>query len=178
MPCGNIQYTSRTVGIIGLGNIGKELVLLLKPFGCRILVNDIIEINSDIKANGLIQVSKEEIYKNADIISIHTPLNSETMNLIDKTAFEMMKSTSFLINTSRGGIVRESDLKFALENGLIAGAALDVYENEPPTDLSLLSIPNLICTPHTGGNSYQAVVAMGLSALNHIIKFRDKIDLQ
>lgn len=175
---GGIELSGRTVGIIGLGNIGKELVSLLQPFGCRILVNDIIDIHSDIKEHGLIQVSKEEIYKNADIITIHTPLTSDTTNLIDKTAFEMMKSTSFLINTSRGGVVRESDLKFALENGLIAGAALDVYENEPPTDLTLLSIPNLICTPHTGGNSYEAVVAMGLSALNHIIKFRDKNNLQ
>lgn len=175
---GGIELSGRTVGIIGLGNIGKELVSLLQPFGCRILVNDVIDINAEIKEHGLIQASKEEIYKNADIITIHTPLTSETTNLIDKSAFEMMKSTSFLINTSRGGVVRESDLKFALENGLIAGAALDVYENEPPTDLTLLSIPNLICTPHTGGNSYQAVVAMGLSALNHIIKFRDKNNLQ
>jgi D-3-phosphoglycerate dehydrogenase len=175
---GGIELSGRTVGIIGLGNIGKELVSLLQPFGCRILVNDVIDIHAEIKEHGLIQASKEEIYKNADIITIHTPLTSETTNLIDKSAFEMMKSTSFLINTSRGGVVRESDLKFALENGLIAGAALDVYENEPPTDLTLLSIPNLICTPHTGGNSNQAVVAMGLSALNHIIKFRDKNNLQ
>ena len=84
-----------------------------------------------------------------------------------------MKPTSFLINTARGGIIKEKDLKSALENGLIAGAALDVYENEPPSDTSMLSIPNLICTPHIGGNSYQAVVAMGLSALDHMIKYRD-----
>jgi len=170
---GGTELTGKTVGIIGLGNIGKELVALLQPFGCQILVNDITDIDVYARQYDLEQVSKEEVYKRSDIITIHTPLTSETAHLIDKSTFKLMKPSSFLINTARGGIVREKDLKFALEEGLIAGAALDVYENEPPSDYGMLSIPNLICTPHTGGNSYQAVVAMGLSALDHIIKYRD-----
>ena len=86
-----------------------------------------------------------------------------------------MKSSAFLINTARGGIVNETDLKHALENNIIAGAALDVYETEPPVSKELLSLPNLICTPHTGGNSYEAVVAMGMSAISHLVNFRDKV---
>lgn len=79
-----------------------------------------------------------------------------------------------MINTARGGIVNEVDLKYALQNNLIGGAALDVYETEPPVDLELLNLPNLICTPHTGGNSYEAVVAMGLSAISHLVNFKQE----
>ncbi len=174
---GGMQLTGKTVGIIGLGNIGKELILLLQPFSCNILVNDIIDVSDYAKCYHLRSVSKEEIYKNADIISIHTPLNPETSNLINSEVFKMMKSTAFLINTARGGIVNEIDLKFALEQEVISGAALDVYESEPPINQGLLSLPNLICTPHTGGNSYEAVVAMGLSAIKHLIRYRNNFKL-
>ena len=85
-----------------------------------------------------------------------------------------MKNTSFLINTARGGIVNETDLKFALKNGIIAGAALDVYDIEPPNDSELLHLPNLICTPHTGGNANEAVLAMGMSAIEHLVNFFNK----
>jgi phosphoglycerate dehydrogenase-like enzyme len=170
---GGVQLTGKTIGIIGLGNIGKDLVSLLQPFGCNILVNDIIDVSDYAKSHHLRSVSKEEIYRNADIISIHTPLNSETSNLINSEVFKMMKSTAFLINTARGGIVNEMDLKFALEQKIISGAALDVYESESLLNEGLLVLPNLICTPHTGGNSYEAVVAMGLSAIEHLIRYRN-----
>jgi len=83
-----------------------------------------------------------------------------------------MKKSAFLINTARGGIVNENDLKFALQNSLIAGAAIDVYTEEPPIDMELLSFPNLISTPHTGGNAVEAVLAMGYSAIDHLVKFQ------
>jgi D-3-phosphoglycerate dehydrogenase len=118
------------------------------------------------------QVSKEYLFSEADIISIHTPLTSETKNLINKSVFEQMKPSSFIINTARGGIINEIDLKIALQQGLIAGAALDVYNEEPPTDLDLLKQNNFICTPHIGGNSYEAVVDMGMSALGHLLNFK------
>lgn len=172
---GGTQLTGKTIGIIGLGNIGKDLVSLLQPFGCNFLVNDIIDISDYAILNHLRTASKEEIYKNADIITIHTPLNSETSNLIDLEVFKMMKSTAFLINTARGGIVNEKDLKFALEHKIISGAAIDVYESESVLNEELLVLPNLICTPHTGGNSLEAVVAMGLSAIEHLIRYRNNI---
>jgi D-3-phosphoglycerate dehydrogenase len=172
---GGTQLTGKTVGIIGLGHIGKELVKLLQPFNCRILVNDIVDIAEYADTHNLICVSKDVLYSEADIISIHTPFTSATAYLVNADVFTKMKSTALLINTARGGIVNEDDLKNALEKNIIAGAAIDVYESEPPVNTELLSLSNLICTPHTGGNSYEAVVAMGMSAISHLVNFRDKI---
>lgn len=171
---GGFQLTGKTIGIIGVGNIGKELIEITKPFNCNLLLNDVQDINILNYKNALI-VDKDRIYNEADFISIHTPLTKETENLINSEVLKRMKGTSFLINTSRGGIVNERDLKYALKNGIIAGAAIDVYDLEPPNDLELLNLPNLICTPHTGGNAEEAVLAMGLSAINHLIQYNSKI---
>jgi phosphoglycerate dehydrogenase-like enzyme len=167
---GGLQFTGKTVGIIGVGNIGKELIEILTPFNCNILVNDLKELGEYPKAK-IQQVEKDLIFKESDFISIHTPLNNETKNLINIDVLNKMKNTSFLINTARGGIINEKDLKYALTNGIIAGAALDVYEVEPPYDLELLQLPNLICTPHTGGNASEAVLAMGMSSIEHLVKY-------
>lgn len=174
---GGIQLSGKTVGIIGLGHIGKELVHLLSPFNCNILVNDIADISDFVSKNMLSEVSLNELLSQSDIISIHTPLTSQTRNLIDAVSLHKMKPGAFVINTSRGGIINESALKFALLNKIISGAALDVYEVEPPIDRELLSLPNVICTPHIGGNSYEAVIAMGLSALNHLNNYKIKYKL-
>lgn len=168
---GGFQLSEKRIGIIGVGYIGKELIRLLKPFNCEILVNDIINQEQYYKENNLKEVSKEEIFKTCDIVTIHTPFDSTTDNLINKKVFETMKNGSFIINSARGGIINEDDLKYALLNNLIAGAAIDAYVEEPPTDKELLSLPNLICTPHIGGNSREAVEAMGLSAINHLKEF-------
>ena len=167
---GGAQLSEKTIGIIGVGNIGKELIEILKPFNCKILVNDILEINN-IENKVVKRVDKDTIFSESDIISIHTPLSNETKNLFDLEVFKKMKKTSFLINTARGGIVNEQDLKIALRDNLIAGAAIDVYDIEPPIDLELLHFPNLICTPHTGGNSSEAVMAMGISAIDHLTQY-------
>lgn len=172
---GGFQLTGKTIGIIGLGHIGKELVTLLKPFNCRILVNDIIDQTNYVRVNNLESVTKDELYSESDIISLHTPLTKETSNLINKFVFKQMKHSAFLINTARGGIVNEIDLIQALQTNTIAGAALDVFETEPPVNKELLTLPNLICTPHTGGNANEAVVAMGMSAIKHLMNFRDTI---
>jgi D-3-phosphoglycerate dehydrogenase len=172
---GGTQLTGKTIGIIGLGHIGKELVTLLQPFNLRILVNDITDVTQYAYSHNLSCVSKDELFSEADIISIHTPFTSATANLINEAVFTKMKPTALLINTARGGIVNEDDLKNALVKNIIAGAALDVYETEPPQNKELLSLPNLICTPHIGGNSYEAVLAMGMSAISHLVKFRDKV---
>jgi D-3-phosphoglycerate dehydrogenase len=168
---GGIQLTDKKVGIIGAGSIGKELINLLTVFQCKILVNDIVEIN-DIVGKNVSVVDKNTLYSESDFISIHTPLTKNTENLIDLQVLRKMKKSAFLINTARGGIVNENDLKFALQNSLIAGAAIDVYAEEPPIDLELLSVPNLITTPHTGGNAVEAVLAMGYSAIDHLVQFQ------
>lgn len=168
---GGSQISNKTIGIIGLGNIGKEVVKLLKPFECNILVNDITDITDFSNKNNLKIKTKEEIYKESDIITIHTPLTNETKNLINKDVFSLMKSSCFIINTARGGIINENDLEHSLKQKLIAGAALDVYKIEPPTNKNLIKLENLICTPHIGGNAQEAVISMGESALNHLIKY-------
>lgn len=174
---GGVQLSGKTVGIIGLGHIGKELVHLLSPFNCNILVNDIADVSEFVTENELSHVSLEDLLSNSDIISIHTPLTTRTHNMINAVSLRKMKPEAFVINTARGGIINEGDLKFALLNKIISGAALDVYEVEPPTDRELLSLPNVICTPHTGGNSYESVVAMGLSALDHLNNYKIKYKL-
>lgn len=168
---GGFQLSGKTVGIIGIGHIGKELIRLLQPFRCTILVNDIIDQTDYYKEYSLIEVTKEELYMRSDIITIHTPLDDMTNKMINLSVFEQMKSSAFILNSARGGIIDENDLKFALENHLISGAAIDAYVEEPPSDMELLKLPNLICTPHIGGNAIEAVEAMGMSAIHHLRKY-------
>ena len=173
---GGIQLSGKKIGIIGVGNIGKDLISLLKPFNCEILVNDIVDQKKYYKENKLLEVSKEFIFKNADFITVHVPLDNTTKNIINKKSLSTMKSSSFVINTARAGIINQEDLKWALQNEIIAGAAIDVYDNEPPVDDDLLLFPNLINTPHIGGNSKEAVEAMGISAINNILNWINKFN--
>ncbi len=171
---GGMQLSGKKIGIIGVGNIGKDLISLLKPFNCEILVNDIVDQKKYYEENKLLEVSKEFIFKNADFITVHVPLDRTTENIINKKSLSTMKSSSFVINTARAGIINQEDLKWALQNEIIAGAAIDVYDNEPPLDKELLLFPNLINTPHIGGNSKEAVEAMGISAINNILNWINK----
>ena len=168
---GGFQLSGKTIGIIGCGFIGKELVRLLKPFGCKILVNDIINQDEYYKQEGLIEVSKEELYRDSDIVTIHTPHNETTDNMVALEVLKTMKKSAYILNTARGGIINEQDLKYALQNDIIAGAGIDAYIEEPPTDREFIELPNLICTPHIGGNAKEAVEAMGMSAIKHLVEF-------
>lgn len=167
---GGVQLTGKTVGVIGVGYIGKDLINLLKPFGCKILVNDIIDQKEYYRENGLIETSKENIFKQCDVITIHTPHTDLTHYLIDEESLKLMKENVVIINSARGGIIKQSALLTALKNKTIGGAATDVYETEPPSDLELLGQQNLICTPHIGGNSEEAILAMGKSAISHLLR--------
>ena len=168
------QLSGKTIGIIGVGNIGKEVVRLLKPFNCKILVNDIIMQKEYYKKNNLIECSKEEIYKKADITSIHVPLNPKTKHMINDVTLKMMKPTAYLINTSRGAVVDTNSLKKALKENWIKGAAIDVFEKEPIEDMELLSLHNLVPTPHIGGTALESLLAMGRSAIKHLVDFFEK----
>jgi len=168
---GGFQLSGKTVGIIGCGFIGKELVRLLKPFGCKILVNDIINQDEYYKQEDLIEVTKEELYRDSDIVTIHTPHNEITDNMVTLDILKSMKESAYILNTARGGIINEQDLKHALQNEIIAGAGIDAYIEEPPTNREFIELPNLICTPHIGGNAKEAVEAMGMSAIKHLVEF-------
>lgn len=168
---GGFQLSEKKIGIIGLGFIGKELVRLIKPFKCEIFINDIVNKEKYCRKNNLKETSKEQIYKNSDIVTIHVPYNQTTNKMVDIEVLKNMKKSSYIINTSRGNIINEQDLKYALQNNIISGAAIDVYREEPPTDQDFLKLPNLICTPHIGGNAKEAIEAMGISAIKHLKQY-------
>jgi phosphoglycerate dehydrogenase-like enzyme len=171
---GGYELSGKTLGIIGVGNIGKEVIRLLQPFNCEILANDIVNQDSYYKKNNLQESTKEEIYEKANIISIHTPLTDLTENMISKDSLSLMNKSTYLINTARGKIINQKDLKEALKSKKIAGAALDVFEEEPLIDQEFISLENLIVTPHIGGNSEEAVRNMGLSSIKHLREFFGK----
>jgi D-3-phosphoglycerate dehydrogenase len=158
----------KTVGIVGCGNIGQEVVRLLQPFGCVVWVRDILDRSEFCKETGAIEKSLEEMLAGADIISMHVPLTEETRYMINAASLARMKSTAFLINTSRGDVVDQAALKEALLKETIAGAALDVFSQEPPEDAELLACPQLMVTPHIGGNAVEAVEAMARAAFQHL----------
>jgi D-3-phosphoglycerate dehydrogenase len=147
---------------------------MLKPFNCDIYINDIIDYNDFYKKNNLKKVNLDFLLANSDIISIHIPLNNDNFNLISESKIKLMKPNSILINTARGGIVDEGFLKYSLINNKIAAAAFDVFYEEPNTDLELLNLDNFFATPHIGGSSDEAILAMGRSAIsglyNYLIK--------
>ena len=165
------QLSGKTVGIIGVGHTGKELARLLKPFDCQILANDVVDQTDYYSQNNIQEASKDEIFKVSDFVTINTPFNDLTNNMVDIKVLKKMKDSAYIINIARGGIINEHDLKYALENNIIAGAALDAYLDEPPTNQEFLRLPNLICTPHIGGNAKEAIEQMGMSAINHLKEF-------
>jgi len=139
-----------TIGIIGVGRIGARVIRRLKGFGTpRLLVNDIRPNNLVAPELKLEWVGKEEIYANADVISIHLPLTMQTKNMIQKEQLLMMKKDACLINASRGGIINEADLASTLNSGHLSGAAIDVFENEPYNG-PLNQIDNCLLTSHMG----------------------------
>jgi len=158
--------TDKTVGIIGCGHIGKDLISLLQPFGCRILVNDIKDYPDFYAQYALEVVDKPTLMREADIVTLHLPLDASTQNLVSADYLSLMKSTAILINTARGGLVDEKALKDALKNGRLAAAAFDVFANEPPGDHELLALPNFLATPHIGGSAAEAILAMGRAAID------------
>lgn len=148
MQVDHYEVNGKTLGIIGTGNIGQEVAGIAHILG----MNVIAYTKSQKEDTDIIHyVSLEELLKTSDFVSLHCALNSETYHLLDKERLSMMKKTSFVVNTSRGGLICERDLIEALQNGVIAGAGLDVLEEEPPrNDNPLLQMSNVVVTPHMG----------------------------
>jgi len=168
---GGSQLTGKTIGIIGCGNIGSDVIQMMSPYNCKVLVNDIVSKDIFCKKHNAKQTSLDVLVMESDIVSLHIPLTEITNKMVDEIFIKKMKPTSFLINTSRGDIVDQSALHSALKKCAIAGAALDVFEEEPPIDQKFLSLPNLMVTPHIGGNAIEAVEAMGNAAIDNLVSF-------
>jgi phosphoglycerate dehydrogenase-like enzyme len=167
---GGMQLSEKAVGVIGCGHIGKDIIKLLQPFGCRILVHDILDMTAFCQTVGARQVTKEELLRGSDIVTLHIPFGEETRGYIGHKELAMMKPEAILVNTSRGNIVDESALLTALKENKIAGAGMDVFSIEPPGDCPLFSLPNFTGTPHIGGSSREAILAMGKAAIENLEK--------
>ncbi len=164
------EITDKTVGIIGLGRIGKQVAKRLRGFDTTTLYNDIVEIpnetQSDLDAR---PVSLEELLSQSDLITLHVPLTRKTRAMISDRELDMMKPSAFIINASRGPVVDEKALYQALKNGRIAGAGLDVLEQEPPSDDNpLFELDNVFITPHMAGFSYETNVRAADFAYSNI----------
>ena len=160
--------TGRTVGIIGCGFVGKDLVGLLRAFDCRILAHDIFDFPEFYAANDVEGVDLDFLLSHSDIVTLHVPLDSSTRGLLGRDKLLLMKPTAILINAARGGLVDESALKTLLRNNRLAAAAFDVFGCEPPDDNELLSLPNFLSTPHIGGSAAEAILAMGQIGRAHV----------
>jgi len=158
--------SGRTVGIVGCGCVGKDLVGLLGPFGCPILACDIVDYPEFYAQYRIEAVSLAELLRRADVVSLHVPLDDSTRGLISSAELELMKPSAVLINTARGGIVDEGALKRALVSKRIAAAACDVFLEEPPADSGLLELGNFLATPHIGGSAHEAILLMGRAAID------------
>ncbi len=166
-----IELTGKTLGLIGCGNIGKEVAKRACGLNMSIEVYDpyLTDFNF-IKDNDIAMVEFATLLSKSDFISLHLPYNEETENIISKQELKVMKRSAFLINTSRGGLIDENALLQALKNKMIAGAACDVFSQEPPGKHPLLQCDNFLLTPHIGANTREAVLRMATDATRNLIK--------
>ncbi len=163
-----VELYNKTIGIIGLGRIGMEVAKRCLSFGMRVKAYDPFLSREVADQVGIVMVKLETIYKDADIITVHVPLTEETTGMISDKQFEMMKKGVRVINCARGGIIDEEALVRALESGKVAGAALDVYVQEPPKDHKLLKFPNVVLTPHLGASTEEAQVNVAIEIAHQI----------
>jgi D-3-phosphoglycerate dehydrogenase len=166
-----LEIWNKTLGLIGLGAIGRCVALRAKGFQMRVLGHDPFWPEEFAAEHAIERVSVEELLKASDIVSIHAPLTPENRGLINARTLKWMKPTALLINAARGGIINEDDLYQALKSRVIAGAGIDVFEKEPPSDSPLLELENVVLTPHTAAFTYEGMNNMSVSIVEQIIDF-------
>ncbi len=153
------ELKGKTLGLLGAGRIGTEVALRCQAFGMSTIAFDPYLPQGRADEIGVSLVEMDDVIEQADIISLHVPLNDETRGMVSADMLNRMKSSAYIVNVSRGGVIDEGALAAALESGSIAGAGLDVYESEPlPADSSLRTAPNLVLTPHLGASTAEAQV--------------------
>jgi len=160
----------KTLGILGFGRIGRGVARRALGFQMRVLYNDALRAPADVEKELNAEfVDRDRLFRESDFISLHVPLLPDTRHLISKDNLEKMKRTAFLVNTSRGPVVDEAALAEALENGKIAGAALDVFEHEPKVHPALLTRKDVILTPHMASASLDTRTKMAVMAANNVV---------
>jgi len=171
-----LELKGKTLGIIGLGRIGSRVAELAKAFGMRVIAYDPYVDRMAASKIGVELIDKlSDLLKISDYVSIHTPLTEETYHMIGERELKLMKPTAFLINTARGSIVDEKALIKALKEGWIAGAALDVFEDEPLEDSDLVKFDNVILTPHIGGSTIEAQKSIARILAEKIMEYIESI---
>ncbi len=166
-----VEIWQKTIGIIGLGAIGRCVAMRAAGFQMKIVACDPYWPAEFAAEHGIEQLSLDELLKVSDIVTIHAPLTPENKELINARTLGLMKPAAILINVARGGIVNETDLHQALKTGLIAGAGLDVFEQEPPHDSPLLELENVVLTPHTAAFTHEAMNTMSMGVVEQLIDF-------
>jgi phosphoglycerate dehydrogenase-like enzyme len=165
----NQPLRGRTLGIVGLGRIGKAVAVRGVAFGMRLLAYEPYPDTAFVKHHGISLMPLEQLLRESDYVSLHTPLTEGSRYLINRRTLALMKPTAYLVNTARGGLVCEADLLEALRARQIAGAGLDVFEEEPPPVTPLLDLDNVVLTPHTAGVDVQSRDDMALSAARAVV---------
>jgi D-3-phosphoglycerate dehydrogenase len=164
------ELAGKTVGLMGTGAIGEQVAQRCRAFDMKVIACDPFP-RADLSASlGLEYTSFDEILKRSDFVSLHTPVTSATKDIINKSALDRMQSSAFLINTGRGGLIKEDDLYAALVQRRIAGAGLDVFVQEPPLDPRFFKLDNVVLTPHIGGISAESNHRMGMAAAQEIVR--------
>ena len=176
------EIAGKTVGIVGMGHIGRQVARRLQGWDCSIVYYDPIDPPAQlVEQLSLRALSMDELLRESDIVTLHTMLNAQTRGLIGARELKMMKSTAVVINTCRGGVVDEAALIRALRDGEIAGAALDVFEQEPtPRDNPLLTMGNVVVTPHMAGVSVEAFprnAGFGLQNIARVIRGEEPLSV-
>lgn len=166
-----VELFNKTLGIIGIGNIGSQVAKRMQAFAMNVIAYDPFLSGDQAKTMGIEKVDLEEVFKRSDFITIHTPLTPETKNLINKDTIKLMKQGVRIINCARGGIINEKDLYDAIVEGQVAGAALDVFEKEPPENNPLLTLDNVICTPHLGASTKEAQENVAIAVAEQIVDY-------
>ena len=150
-----LELKDKTLGIVGLGLVGSIVARIASAIGMSILFFDPYVSGVHAKNLGVKRVDINTLLKNSDIITLYVSLTSYTRHMIGRRELDIMKKSAILINTSRGAVIDEKALTEALMSGKISGAGLDVYSSEPPKDLSLIKLQNVVCTPHIGSETYE-----------------------
>ena len=165
----------KTLGIVGLGRIGRSTAVRAIPLGMKVVAHEIFPDQEFVRAHGIELLSFEQLLERSDFITLHCPLTDQTRHFFGKEAFDRMKPGSILINTARGPLVKETDLLEALRSGRLRAAGLDVMEQEPPDpDNPLLRMANVLVTPHQAGGDEASVIAMGMEAAECVIALWQK----
>jgi D-3-phosphoglycerate dehydrogenase len=168
---------NKTLGIIGLGRIGKTVAIRVRGFDMRVVYNDIVAYRDFAEAHGIEKISLDQLLRDADIVTLHVPMDSSTRNMIGEAEIRKMKPGAILINTCRGGVVNEKAVYEALIDRHLYGYGTDVHEEEPPRFLDLLRLENVVSTPHVAGVTEDGLMSMATLTASKVIQFLNKREI-